>query len=100
MLGQDRPGKNSAKCVIRSSEIPGLRQISIDKPNDCVMNNGARSFGAPTHPRVSIDTTAGDVWQAPARRLTKKTFGRLHIENRQQKFSIHLRWQKIDHFQF
>ena len=38
MSGQDRLEKNSAKCLIRSGEIPSPRQKSIDKTNDCVMD--------------------------------------------------------------
>ena len=32
MLGQDRLDKNSAKCLIRSGEIPSPRQTTIGKP--------------------------------------------------------------------
>ena len=69
MLGQDRPEKNSAKCFIRSGEIPSPRQTSIDKTNDCVMNSerGAPVRG-PTYALVSVHTTAGDTWR---RRLHK-----------------------------
>ena len=38
MLGQDRPEKNSGKCLIRSGDITSARQASVDKTNDSVMN--------------------------------------------------------------
>ena len=39
MLGQDRLEKSSAKCLIRSGEIPSPRQTSIDQTNDYVMKS-------------------------------------------------------------
>ena len=44
-----------------------------------------------------VHNMAGDMWRAPARRLTQK-LGRWCVENRLHKFSISLRWQKIDLF--
>ena len=38
MLGQLRLEKNSDRSLVRSGEIPGPRQTSIDKTNDCVIN--------------------------------------------------------------
>ena len=37
MLGPDRPEKHSAKCFIRSGEIPSLGHASICKTKDRVM---------------------------------------------------------------
>ena len=56
MLGQDWPEKNSAKCFIRSGEIPSPGQTSIDKANDCAMKSERGSLGAPTHPLVTVLT--------------------------------------------
>ena len=39
ILGQNQPEKNSAKCFIRSGDIPSPRQTPMDKTNDCVMNS-------------------------------------------------------------
>ena len=74
MLGQDRPEKNSAKCLIRSGEIPSPRETSIDKTNDCVMNSerGALVRGSDPPSGHSVHNTAGYTWRAPARRLIQK----------------------------
>ena len=42
--------------------------------------------------------TAGDMWPAPARRLSQ-THMRAAVEKTGDKISIPLRWQKINHFQ-
>ena len=74
ILGQERPEKNPAKCLIRSGEIPSPRQTSIDKTNDCVMSSErdalVRGSDPPSGHRVH--NTAGDTWRAPARRLIQK----------------------------
>ena len=74
MLEQDRSEKPSAESIIRSGEIPSPRQTSIDKINGCAMKSerGALVTGSdpPFHHRAY--TTAGNMWQGPARRLTPK----------------------------
>ena len=62
ILGQDRPEKNSAKCFIRSGEIPSPRQTSIDKTNDCVMNSERGAIVRCSEPPSghSVHNTAGD----------------------------------------
>ena len=71
MLGEDRPEKNSAKCVIRSGEIPSPRQTSVDKSNVCVMKSerGALVRGSDPPSGHSVHTTTGVMWRAPARCL-------------------------------
>ena len=77
MLGQDRPDKNSAKCLIRSGGIASPRQASIDKSDDCVMKSerGALVRGSDPASGHSVHTTAGDMWQAPARRPIQTHLG-------------------------
>ena len=74
MLGQGRPEKNSAKCLIRSGKIPSPRQTSIDKTYDFILNSerGALSRGSDPPSGHSVHNTAGDTWRAPARRLIQK----------------------------
>ena len=74
MLGQDRPKKNSAKCLIRSGESPSPRQTSIDKTHDCIMNSerGALVMTSDPPSGYSAHNTAGDTWLASARRLIQK----------------------------
>ena len=74
MFGQDRPEKDSAKCLIRSGEIPSPPQISIDKTDDCVMKSerGALVRGSDPPSGHSVHNTAGDTWRAPARCLIQK----------------------------
>ena len=71
ILGQDRPEKNSAKCLIRSGEIPSPRQTSIDKNNDCAMKSewGALVRGSDAPFGHRVHNAAGVMWRAPARRL-------------------------------
>ena len=75
MLGQDRLEKNSAKCLIRSAEIPNPRQI--DKNNDCVMKSerGALVSGSDPPSGRRVYNTAGDTWRALARRLIQTHVG-------------------------
>ena len=103
ILGQDRPENNSAKCLmfVRSGEILSPGQTSIDKTNDCAMKSerGAPVRGSdPPSGHSSVHKTTGEKWRAPARRLIQTHFGRCCVENRRQKFSIPLRWQKIGLF--
>ena len=103
ILGQDRPEKNSAKCyVIRSGEIPSPRRTSIDKNNDCAMKSerGALARGSDPPSGHSVHKTAGDMWRVPARRLIQTNLGAAVylVENRRQKFSIPLQWQKTGLF--
>ena len=80
MLGQDRPEKNSAKCLIRSGEIPSPRQTSIDKTNDYVMKSvrGVLIRGSDPPSGHSVHNTAGDTWREPARRLIQTHLG-VHV---------------------
>ena len=55
-LGQGRPEKHSATCLIPSDEIPSSRQTSIEKADECVMKSGARLLGDPIHPLVTVFT--------------------------------------------
>ena len=77
MLGEDRPEKNSAKCVIRSGEIPSPRQTSVDKSNVCVMKSerGALVRGSDPPSGHSVYKTTGGTWRAPARRLIQTHLG-------------------------
>ena len=77
MLGQDRPEKNSAKCLIRTGEIASPRQTSIDKTNDSVINfeRGALVRVSDPPSGRSVHNTAGDTWRAPARRLIPTHLG-------------------------
>ena len=74
MLGQDRPEKKSAKCLVRSGEIASPRRTSIDKANDCVMKSelGALVRGSDPPFGRSVHNAAGDMWRAPSRRLIQK----------------------------
>ena len=74
MLGQDRPENNSAKCLIRSGEIPSPRQTSIDKTKDCFMNSDRGALARGSNPPFghSVHNTAGHTWRAPARRVIQK----------------------------
>ena len=69
MLGQDRLEKNSAKCLIRSAEIPNPRQI--DKNNDCVMKSERGAFVRGSDPPSghNVHSAGGDTWRAPAKSL-------------------------------
>ena len=77
MLYQDRPAKNSAKCLLGSGEIPIPPQTSIDETDDCVMKSEPRALirgsDPPSGRRVHI--TAGGSWRAPARRLIQMHLG-------------------------
>ena len=57
IVGQDRPEKQLNQTLIRSGEIPSPRKTSTTKPTTMPWNlNGARSWGAPTHPLVTVFT--------------------------------------------
>ena len=72
MLRQDRPEKNSAKCLIRRSEIASPRQTtSIDK-TAVVSERGALVRGSDPPSGRSVHKTAGDTMRARARRLIQK----------------------------
>ena len=62
MLGQDRPEKNSAKCLTRSGVIPSPRQTWNDKTNNCVMKSerGALVRGSEPPSGHSVYDMAGD----------------------------------------
>ena len=77
MLGQDRPEKNSGKCLIRSGDITSARQASVDKTNDSVMNyeRGALVRGSDPPSGHSLHKTTGDRWRAPAMRLIQTHLG-------------------------
>ena len=100
ILGQDGPEKKLSHMFVRSREIPSPGQTSIDKTNDCAMKSerGAPVRGSDPPSGHSVYKTTGDRWRAPARRLIQNSFGRSCVENRRQKFSIPLRWQKIGLF--
>ena len=95
--------------LIRSGEIPSRRQTSIDKTNVCTMKSerGAlvRGSDPPSVVRGS-DPPSGqcsqnDRWYvagADGQASDTNTFWRGCVENRRQKISIPLRWQKIDIF--
>ena len=38
ILGQDRPEKNSVKCLFEAARFRVLNSTSIDKTNNCAMN--------------------------------------------------------------
>ena len=42
MLRQDRLQKNSSGCLVRSDELPGSRQTSVDRTTDCVTKSEPR----------------------------------------------------------
>ena len=64
ILGQDRPEKNSAQCLIRSGEIPSPRQTSIDKTNDCAMKSerGELVRGSDPPSGHSVHKTTGNIY--------------------------------------
>ena len=68
ILGQNQPEKNSAKCFIRSGDIPSPRQTPMDKTNDCVMNSERGALVRGSDP-LSEHIVHGDTWRAPARSL-------------------------------
>ena len=56
-LGQDRPEKNSAKCLFETVRFRVLDRHRPTKPTTAPWNlHGARSLGAPTHPLVTMFT--------------------------------------------
>ena len=70
ILGLDRLDVNSAKCLIRSGEIPSPRQTSIYKNNDCVVKSERDALVRGSDPPSrSVHNMADDAWRAPARRL-------------------------------
>ena len=95
-------GQRKSQPNVRSGEIPSSRQTSIDKTNDCAMKSerGALVRGSDPPSGHSVHKTTGNTWPAPARRLIQTYFGRccVPVENRRQKISIPLRWQKIGLF--
>ena len=57
ILGQDRPEKNSAKCLFEAARFRVLDRHRATKPTTAPWNlNGARPLGAPTHPLVTVFT--------------------------------------------
>ena len=87
--------------LIRSGEIPSPRQTSIDKTNDCAMKSerGELVRGSDPPSGHSVHKTTGNIYVTGAGQTSDiNTFGRSCVENRRQKFSIPLRWQKIDLF--
>ena len=69
-------GRRSAQKTrsnVRRGENASPRQTSIDKYYDCVMNSerGALIRGADPPSGHSVNSTAGDTWRAPDRRLKK-----------------------------
>ena len=62
--------------LVRSGEIPSPRQTSIDQNNDCAVKSerGALVVSDPPSGHI-IHKTAGDTWQAPARRLIRTHLG-------------------------
>ena len=57
ILGQDRPEKNSAKCLFEAAGFRVLDRHRSTKPTTAPWNlNGGRSLGAPTHPLVAVFT--------------------------------------------
>ena len=53
-LGQDRPEKNSAKCLFEAARFRVLDRHRSTKPTTAPWNlNGARPLEAPTHPLVT-----------------------------------------------
>ena len=58
MFGQDRPGKNATKYLLRSAEISSPQQTSSDETNDCVIKSekGALVRGSDP-PSVTVSTT-------------------------------------------
>ena len=95
MLGQDRPEKNSAICLVRSGEIPSPRETSIDKPTICVMKSERGALVTIVH------TTAANIWRMPARGLIEKhsTAGASRIDGKilQQHFVVALNLQIVWH---
>ena len=70
MLGQDRPDKNLANCLIRGVEIPNPQQTSIYKKNDSVMKAERGALFGDSNPLSgrSVHNTAGYTWRATANR--------------------------------
>ena len=57
ILGQDRPEKNSAKCLFEAARFRVLDRHRSTKPTTAPwILNGARPLGAPTHPLVTVFT--------------------------------------------
>ena len=85
--------------LIRSGEIPSLRQTSIDTTNDCATKSGGGELvrGSDPPSGQSVHHTTGDTWRAPARRLIQ-THRALLCRKHAIHFSIPLRWQKIGLF--
>ena len=79
ILGQDRPEKNSAKCLFEAARY---------RTNDGAMKS---ERGAPVR---GSDPPSGH----SVRASDTNTFGCCCVENRRQKISIPLRWQKIGLF--
>ena len=94
ILGQDRPEKNSAKCLLEAARFQVLGrhrwtkpttppwnlnsgQTSMDKTNDCAVKSerGALVRGSDLPSGHSVDKTTGDRWRAPARRLIQTYLG-------------------------
>ena len=96
IFGQDRLEKNSGKCLIRSGEIPGPRQTSVDKNNGSVMKSGRGALvsGSDSPSGHSAHSTAGDMGRARGQASDTKFFDRWCVENRRHKISIPPRWQK------
>ena len=99
-LGPRSAREKLSQVLSPSGEIPSPRQTPMGKSNDCAMKSerGALVRGSDPPSGHSVHKTTGDTWRAPARRLDTNTFGRCCVENRRQKLSIPLRWQKIGLF--
>ena len=88
MLGQNRPDKNSAICLIRAARFRVLESHRSTRPTRTSYKSerGALVRGSDPPLGHSVHTTAGVMWRAPARRLIKRVG------------PIRLRWQTIDFF--
>ena len=99
MLGHVRAEKNSAKCWLEGAKFRVLDRHRSRKPTTAPWNlNGARSLGAPTHPLVTVFTKRPVIGGGRRPGVWYNTLGRCCVENRRQKISIPLRWQKIGRF--
>ena len=97
-LGPRSAREKLSQMLVRSGEIPSLRQTSIDKTNDCAMKSerGALVRGADPPSGHSVHKTAGHMYVAGVAQASyTNTFGRCCVENRRQKISIPLLYKKF-----
>ena len=88
-----------SQMFVRSGEIPSPRQTWIDKTNDCVMKSERGALVSSSDRPSGQCSQHGRWYVAGAGQASDtNTFGRCCVENRRQKISIPLRWQKKKFF--